>query len=326
MKKILEVKNLKKYFTLKDSLFSRDKVQIKAVDDISFDLCEGETLGLVGESGSGKSTAGRSILRLIEPTQGEIIYRDQDITKLKGEALRRFRRNAQMIFQDPYASLNPRMSVGEAIVEPMLSHGLLNPKKAKEKAIGILERVGLNPDYYYRFPHQFSGGQRQRIGIARALALDPEIIVADEPVSALDVSVQAQIINLFKDLQEEFGFTYVFIAHDLSVVKYLSTKVVVMYLGEIVEMAEKEELFKNPLHPYTQALISAIPEPDPTKREGRIILQGDIPSPSNPPKGCKFSNRCFKKMDICTKVHPELTDKNGHKVRCLLYTEGKENL
>jgi len=319
MEKIMEVNNLKKYFTLKGSLFSRKRI-LKAVDDVSFELYKGETLGLVGESGSGKSTTGRTILRLLEPTYGQILYRGKDISKINGEELRSIRKNMQMIFQDPYASLNPRMTIGESIIEPMLSHNLLGKKDAEERAFELLELVGLDSDYYYRYPHQFSGGQRQRIGIARALAMNPEIIVADEPVSALDVSVQAQIINLFKDLQEKFGFTYVFIAHDLSVVKYLSNRIAVMYLGEIVEFSTKEVLFNEPLHPYTIALMSAIPVPDPRAKDKRIVLDGDIPSPVNPPQGCRFSNRCFRKMDICDEVHPELVEINGHKVRCHLYS------
>lgn len=317
----MEVKNLKKYFPLKSGLFSSQKLYLRAVDNISFDLYKGETLGLVGESGSGKSTTGRSILRLLEPTAGEIIYKNKNITTLKSSELRNMRKNIQMIFQDPYASLNPRMTIGEAIIEPMLSHGLMTKDEAMKKTLTLLERVGLNKEYYNRYPHQFSGGQRQRIGIARALALNPEIIVADEPVSALDVSVQAQIINLFKDLQDEFGFTYIFIAHDLSVVKYLSTRIAVMYLGEIVEICDKKELFDNPLHPYTRALISAIPTPDPRKKGNRIILEGDIPSPINPPAGCKFSNRCYLKKDICTKLHPDMKKAGGHQVRCHLVKE-----
>jgi oligopeptide/dipeptide ABC transporter ATP-binding protein len=321
VEKIMEVKNLKKYFPLKSGLFSSQKLYLRAVDNISFDLYKGETLGLVGESGSGKSTTGRSILRLLEPTAGEIIYKNKNITTLKSSELRNMRKNIQMIFQDPYASLNPRMTIGEAIIEPILSHGLMTKDEAMEKTLTLLERVGLNKEYFNRYPHQFSGGQRQRIGIARALALNPEIIVADEPVSALDVSVQAQIINLFKDLQDEFGFTYIFIAHDLSVVKYLSTRIAVMYLGEIVEICDKKELFDNPLHPYTKALISAIPTPDPRKKGNRIILEGDIPSPVNPPAGCKFSNRCYLKKDICTKLHPDMKDVGGHQVRCHLVKE-----
>lgn len=321
MEKIMEIKNLKKYFPLKSGLFSSQKLYLRAVDNISFDLYKGETLGLVGESGSGKSTTGRSILRLLEPTAGEIIYKNKNITTLRSSELRNMRKNIQMIFQDPYASLNPRMTIGEAIIEPILSHGLMTKDEAMEKTLTLLERVGLNKEYYNRYPHQFSGGQRQRIGIARALALNPEIIVADEPVSALDVSVQAQIINLFKDLQDEFGFTYIFIAHDLSVVKYLSTRIAVMYLGEIVEICDKKELFDNPLHPYTKALISAIPTPDPRKKGNRIILEGDIPSPVNPPAGCKFSNRCYLKKDICTKLHPDMKEVGGHQVRCHLVKE-----
>lgn len=324
MKKVMEVRNLKKYFPLTSGFLSREKLYVKAVDNISFDLYKGETLGLVGESGSGKSTAGRTILRLLEPTEGKIFYKNQDISEINGEKLRSWRKNIQMIFQDPYASLNPRLTVGEAIVEPILSHGLMNKKEAIEKTLDLLERVGLDKEYYYRFPHQFSGGQRQRIGIARALALDPEIIVADEPVSALDVSVQAQIINLFKDLQDESGYTYMFIAHDLNLVKYLSDRIAVMYLGEIVEICKKEELFSNPLHPYTQALISAIPVPNPRHKRERIILKGDIPSSVNPPKGCRFHNRCFKCMDICKKVEPEEKEIDGHKVKCHLYTSKED--
>lgn len=320
MEKIMEVVNLKKYFTLKDSLFSRKRV-LRAVDDVSFELYKGETLGLVGESGSGKSTTGRTILRLTEPTSGQIFYHGQDISNLSGEKMREMRKNMQMIFQDPYASLNPRMTIGESILEPILSHGLLESKEAVSRVFELLELVGLDAEYYYRYPHQFSGGQRQRVGIARALALKPEIIVADEPVSALDVSVQAQIINLFKDLQEKFGFTYVFIAHDLSVVKYLSDRIAVMYLGEIVELCSKDELFNNPLHPYSIALMSAIPVPNPRRKEKRIILEGDIPSPADPIKGCRFSSRCFKKKDICSEVHPQLIDINGHKVRCHQYSQ-----
>ena len=320
MEKILEVKNLKKYFKLKSSFLSKPKI-LKAVDGVSFELFEGETLGLVGESGSGKSTIGRTVLKLLEPTDGEIFYKENDISQIRGEELRYIRKDMQMIFQDPYASLNPRMTIGEAITEPLLSHDLLNRSDAEERAYEILDLVGLDKDYYHRFPHQFSGGQRQRVGIARALALNPEIIVADEPVSALDVSVQAQIINLFKDLQEEFGFSYLFIAHDLSVVKYLSDRIAVMYLGEIMELCDKNKLFDNPLHPYTISLLSAIPVPDPRHKEDRIILEGDIPSPVNPPKGCKFNNRCFKKMPICEEIHPELIEINGHNVRCHLYSK-----
>lgn len=328
MEKILEVIDLKKHFPLKGGILGRSKETVKAVDGISFSLYKGETLGVVGESGSGKSTAGRALLQLVTPTSGSVIFEGKDIIKIKSHAeLTAVRRKMQMIFQDPYASLNPRMTIGEAISEPIMSHGLMSKQEAIEKTMELLERVGLDKEYYYRYPHQFSGGQRQRVGIARALALNPEIIVADEPVSALDVSVQAQIINLFKDLQNEFGLTYIFIAHDLSIVKYLSTRIAVMYLGEIVELSSKENIFNNPMHPYTQALISAIPKPDPRAIGERIILTGDIPNPSNPPKGCKFHNRCFKKMDICEQIHPELVEIDGHYIRCHLYSnkEGKAN-
>ena len=320
MEKILEVKHLKKYFPIKKSLFSRSRAAVKAVDDVSFDLFKGETLGLVGESGSGKSTVGRTILRLLDATAGEVHYRGEDVLHPANEKRsQEFRQRMQMIFQDPYASLNPRMIIGDALMEPMLAHNLCSRQAAEEQAMKLLTAVGLDKDYFYRFPHQFSGGQRQRIGIARALALNPEIIVCDEPVSALDVSVQAQIINLFKDLQDELGLTYLFIAHDLSVVKYLSTRIAVMYLGELVEVTDKNTIFENPMHPYTQALMSAIPRPNPRLERNRIILTGDIPNPADPPKGCKFHNRCNQKMDICEKVHPELVDLGGHCVRCHLY-------
>ncbi|QAT63274.1 MULTISPECIES: ABC transporter ATP-binding protein [Tissierellales] len=323
MEKILEVKNLKKYFPIKKGMFGRISGNIKAVDDISFDLYKGETLGVVGESGSGKSTAGRSILRLIEPTSGQIIYRNKDITKMEGENLRKIRRDMQMIFQDPYASLNPRMSVGDCIIEPMNEHKLFDKNSRKRMAEEILDKVGLDQNYFYRYPHEFSGGQRQRIGIARALALNPEIIIADEPVSALDVSVQSQILNLFNDLKDELGLTYIFIAHDLSIVKYLSDRILVMYLGEIMEFASKDDIFNNSMHPYTKALISAIPIPDPTFKGDKIILKGDIPSPSNPPKGCKFSTRCPECMDICREVHPKLKNYDGHLIRCHIYSKGE---
>ena len=321
MEKILEVKNLKKEFPIKGDFFFSKKSTVKAVDTVSFELYKGETLGLVGESGSGKSTVGRTVLKLLDPTGGEIFYRGQNISFLRGEELRKLRKNMQMIFQDPYASLNPRMTIGECIMEPMLAHALCTRSEAEAKAYTLLEQVGLDKEYFFRFPHQFSGGQRQRIGIARALGLNPEIIIADEPVSALDVSIQAQIINLFKDLQIEYDFTYVLIAHDLSVVMYLSDRIAVMYLGEIVELCDSKELINQPMHPYTQALISAIPIPDPTKQGKRIILEGDIPSPSNVPKGCRFSTRCVKCFDRCREVHPELRIINGHSIRCHLYDE-----
>ena len=323
MEKILEVKHLKKYFPLRKSLFARGNLAVRAVDDISFELYRGETLGLVGESGSGKSTVGRTILRLLDATDGEVYYRGENILKpLNDRHSQEIRQKMQMIFQDPYASLNPRMIIGDALMEPMLAHKLCNREEAEARALSLLESVGLDRDYFYRFPHQFSGGQRQRIGIARALSLNPEIIVCDEPVSALDVSVQAQIINLFKDLQEERGLTYLFIAHDLSVVKYLSNRIAVMYLGELVEIADKNAIFENPMHPYTQALMSAIPRPNPRLERNRIILTGDVPNPADPPRGCKFHNRCHRKMDICEREHPELMDLGGRCVRCHLYQGG----
>ena len=312
---ILEVKGLKKHFRVRGRGFGRP-IMARAVDEVSFTLHKGETLGLVGESGSGKSTAGRALLRLIEPTAGSVVYRGVDIAKLRGERLRTTRRNLQMMFQDPYAALNPRMTVGEAITEPMLSHQLVTPREATERACRILEDVGLRAEYYYRYPHEFSGGQKQRISMARSLAVSPEILVADEPVSALDVSIQAQIINLFKDLQAEHGMTYLFIAHDLSVVRYLSDRIAVMYLGEIVELCSKDELFDNPLHPYTRALISAIPIPDPTAGKDRIILEGDIPSPTAVPPGCRFGTRCPECRPECLDEHPQLQDFGGHWVRC----------
>ncbi|HHE73358.1 MAG TPA: ABC transporter ATP-binding protein [Chloroflexi bacterium] len=322
MEPILQVKDLKKYFRLKGGWFGRP-VFAKAVDAVSFTLYEGETLGLVGESGSGKSTTGRAILRLIEPTAGSIMYRGTDIMTLRGEKLRSLRKHLQMMFQDPYAALNPRMTVGEAITEPMLAHGMYSPADAADRACELLEAVGLDPSYYYRYPHEFSGGQKQRISMARSLAVSPDLLVADEPVSALDVSIQAQIINLFKDLQDEFGITYLFIAHDLSVVKYLSDRIAVMYLGEIIELAEKHELFDHPLHPYTRALISAIPIPDPTVRKKRIILEGDIPSPTAVPQGCRFSTRCPMCRPLCYETHPEIRDVGaGHWVRCHLVGQG----
>jgi len=319
MSTILEVRGLKKHFKLKGGWLGRHTT-VKAVDEVSFSLHQGETLGLVGESGSGKSTTGRSILRLIEPTAGSVIYKGTDITTLRGEQLRGLRKEMQMVFQDPYAALNPRMTIGECIAEPLLAHEMASPGYAVERACQLLEQVGLDRAYYYRYPHEFSGGQKQRISMARALAVEPELLIADEPVSALDVSIQAQIINLFKDLQNEFGMTYLFIAHDLSVVKYLSDRIAVMYLGEIIELAEKHELFDTPMHPYTQALISAIPIPDPTVRSKRILLQGDIPSPSAVPDGCRFSTRCIHSKPICLEQHPQMQDFNGHSVRCHLYS------
>jgi oligopeptide transport system ATP-binding protein len=284
---------------------------------------KGETLGLVGESGCGKSTTGRAILQLYRPTGGHVYFKGEDLTMLKGEGLRRKRREMQMIFQDPYASLNPRMTVGSIISEPLEVHNIYPTRKERQERVQELLRVvGLNPYFVNRYPHEFSGGQRQRIGIARALAVNPEFIVCDEPISALDVSIQAQIINLLQDLQAELGLTYLFIAHDLSVVRHISSRIAVMYLGKLVEVADRDELYLNPLHPYTQALLSAVPIPDPVieEKRQRVILQGDVPSPANPPKGCNFCTRCPKVMDICHTIDPEFKDVGGgHWVACYLY-------
>ena len=305
---LLEVRDLKVYFPVTAGIiFQRKVADVKAVDGISFSVRRGETLGLVGESGCGKSTTGKAILQLIRPTAGQVIFEGQDLTKLKGRELRRFRRKMQMIFQDPYASLNPRMSVGSIIAEPLTIHKLAKGKEKKERVQELLQTVGLNPYFANRFPHEFSGGQRQRIGIARALAVSPDFIVCDEPVSALDVSIQAQIINLLEDLQERFGLTYLFIAHDLSVVRHISDRVAVMYLGHIMELTDRDTIFENPLHPYTRALLSAVPIPDPEverKRE-RIILVGDVPSPLRPPPGCVFHTRCPIAIDECRVQRPE---------------------
>jgi len=321
---LLDVKGLKMYFPITQGIiFQRHIGDIKAVDGLTFTIKPGETLGLVGESGCGKSTTGRAILQLYRPTGGNVHFKGEDLTKLKGEALRRKRRQMQMIFQDPYASLNPRMTVGGIIGEPLEVHNIYSGKgERRERVQELLRVVGLNPYFVNRYPHEFSGGQRQRIGVARALAVNPEFIVCDEPISALDVSIQAQIINLLEDLQAEFNLTYLFIAHDLSVVRHISDRVAVMYLGKLAELASRDELYNNPLHPYTQALLSAVPIADPVVEEKRrrIILEGDVPSPANPPKGCHFSTRCPRVMDVCREVDPEFRDLGGgHWVACHLY-------
>ncbi|MDO4288544.1 MAG: dipeptide ABC transporter ATP-binding protein [Eubacterium sp.] len=313
---LLEVKNLKKWFPVKTS---GGKGYVKAVDGVSFVLHSGETLGVVGESGCGKSTMGRSVLRLIEPTEGKVIFEGTDITALSKKELRAHRKEIQMMFQDPYASLNPRMTVGEIIGEPLEIQTKMSKEEREERVLEVMKIVGLNPNYIRRYPHEFSGGQRQRIGIARAIILQPKLLVCDEPVSALDVSIQAQIINLMDKLQEELGIAYMFISHDLSVVRHISDKVAVMYLGHIVEYAEKDELYNNPQHPYTIALLSVIPTVEKRKKstEDKIILQGDLPSPANPPSGCCFHTRCYKAQEICAKEAPELKDLgNGHTCAC----------
>ena len=321
---LLDVQDLKMYFPITQGIIIQRHVgDIKAVDGISFSIKKGETMGLVGESGCGKSTTGRAILQLYRPTAGHVYFQNEDLTKLKGESLRRKRRQMQMIFQDPYASLNPRMTVGGIIGEPLEVHNIHRTRnERRERVQELLKVVGLNPYFVNRYPHEFSGGQRQRIGVARALAVNPEFIVCDEPISALDVSIQAQIINLLEDLQNEFGLTYLFIAHDLSVVRHISDRIAVMYLGKLAELAERDELYNNPLHPYTQALLSAVPIPDPKieEKRQRIILEGDVPSPANPPKGCNFCTRCPRVMDICYEVDPEFRDLGGgHWVACHLY-------
>lgn len=317
---LLEIKNLKTYYPVKGGFFKRTIGNVKAVDNISFEIKKGETFGLVGESGCGKSTAGRTILRLLKPTEGQIIFDGKDITKVGGISLREIRRDLQMVFQDPYASLNPMQMVGDIIAEPIYNFEKKSKEVMKKEVMDLLEKVGLPEDAYYKYAHEFSGGQRQRIGIARALALRPKLIIADEPVSALDVSVQSQVLNLLKDLQEEFDLTFLFIAHDLSVVKYMSDRIGVMYLGHMVEIADKDSLYAEPLHPYTQALISAIPSPDPRKKKERIILKGDVPSPLNPPAGCPFHPRCPMAMEECSKKLPVLKEvKPSHRVACHLY-------
>jgi oligopeptide/dipeptide ABC transporter ATP-binding protein len=314
---LIQVNELVKYFPVHGGVLQHVVAWVQAVDNISFNIRQGETVGLVGESGCGKTTVGRTLLRLIEPTSGSVIFEGVDVAQLKGKELKAMRRNMQIIFQDPYASLDPRMPVGESIAEGLKIHNLGTSKERFETVIEMLRKVGMEDYHARRYPHEFSGGQRQRIGIARALALRPKFIIADEPVSALDVSIQSQVLNILKQLQREFGLTYLFIAHNLSVVEHISDRVAVMYLGKMVEMTRREELFRNPLHPYTQALMSAIPIPDPTLKRERIILQGDVPSPLNPPGGCRFHPRCPVAMDICGVEEPQFHEvSRDHLLAC----------
>ncbi len=320
-KRLIEVENLKKYYPITAGLLARHVADVKAVDGVSFYIMEGETLGLVGESGCGKSTLGRTLLRLEEPTDGKVFYRGKDITTWDKRQLKELRREAQMIFQDPQSSLDPRMTIGDSIEEALLIHGDGDEKDRLERVGELLKRVGLEAGHAMRYPHELSGGQKQRIGIARALAVNPKLIVADEPVSALDVSVQAQIVNLIMDLQKELGLAFLFIAHDLSVIGHVSDRIAVMYLGQIVELADRTELFSHPLHPYTEALLSAVTLPDPHQKRRRILLQGEVPSPVNPPLGCRFHTRCPKVMKVCSQEEPTLHPlEGGHFVSCHLYS------
>ncbi len=316
---LLEVRDLRKYFPVRRGVLSRTVAEVKAVDGVSFEMRAGETLGLVGESGCGKTTAGRAILRLIEPTGGEVRFEGEDVLAMRGEQLRKIRKRMQIIFQDPYGSLNPRMTVGGIVMEGMVAHGMFSREERVERARRLLERVGLDHEHFHRYPHEFSGGQRQRIGIARALSVEPRFIVCDEPVSALDVSIQAQIINLLTDLKKEFGLSYLFIAHDLSVVQHISDRVAVMYLGRIVEMAPSDELFERPLHPYTKALLESVPSMEPGEKKQRVALAGDVPTPLDPPPGCAFHTRCPEVMDVCRTERPLTTEQDGgHRVACHL--------
>jgi oligopeptide/dipeptide ABC transporter ATP-binding protein len=314
---LVEVKNLVKYFPVRAGLLQRVVAHVQAVDDVSFTVKKGETLGLVGESGCGKTTVGRSMLRLVEPTSGEVSFDNRNVLALSGRELKAIRRDMQIIFQDPYASLDPRVPIGESVMEGLHIHRIGSPKERFDIMIETIKKVGLEDYHARRYPHEFSGGQRQRIGIARALALRPKFIICDEPVSALDVSIQSQVLNILKDLQQEFGLTYLFIAHNLSVVEHISDRVAVMYLGKMVELTKRDELFSNPLHPYTQALMSAIPIPDPHLKRTRVILKGDVPSPLNPPSGCRFHPRCPITEEICSQKEPEFREVNSdHWVAC----------
>lgn len=317
---LLEVEDLVKHFSIKSGvLFDHEIGRVRAVDGVSLSIAEGETLGLVGESGCGKSTLARSVLQLLEPTSGTVRFRGREITGLGRRQMRPLRREMQMIFQDPYASLNPRKRVGQIIGDPLRLHGVASGGELRKRVQGLMDRVGLHPEYYNRFPHEFSGGQRQRIGIARALALEPKLVIADEPVSALDVSIQAQIVNLLEDLQDEFQLTYMFVAHDLGVVRHVSDRIAVMYLGKLVELGPADEVYSRPIHPYTLSLLAAVPIPDPNENRARepLVLEGDVPSPANPPEACRFHTRCPYATDICSEVEPQLVDYgNGHWAAC----------